>query len=241
MGEGKIGRRFWFWILLLAAFMGGETGALAQNACMDCHHFVGGKEAEAVSLWQGSTHQIEGVDCATCHGGDPLVHLGDVEKLPPKAFRSKANAAMYDQPDFQAKPKGEALFELCAQCHEESVENYRSSIMGKAYLNQRGGPSCVRCHGAHYNTMPEIPEACESCHADVTGFDQIEVMTINEATIDQLFEIRSKLAVARVAGAESPIFPEELDSFEIGFITFGLLFFLLLGAFALYQILEKRG
>jgi len=229
-------------ILLLSLAL--ASAGRAQNrteSCITCHEFLGGKFSLPVIEWRSSTHQIEGVTCSACHGGNPDVPLGDLSKLSEKELQALAAAAMYDTDDFVARPKGEAQFELCANCHEESVNLYRNSLMGEAYLKDKGGPSCTKCHGAHYNVIPDVPKVCQDCHTDVTGYDQITAMDVTEQTIDELYQIRAHMALSKVQGEEVKIFPKELESFQIGFITIGIILLLLILAVALYYLLERRG
>jgi len=226
-----------FFTLALVSSSRGQEGA---ESCITCHEFEGGKLALPVIEWRSSTHQIEGVTCSACHGGNPDIPLGDLSKLSSKELRALADAAMYDTDDFVARPVKEAQFELCANCHEESVNTYRNSLMGEAYLKDKGGPSCTKCHGAHYNVIPEVPKVCKDCHTDVTGYDQISAMNVTEQTIDELYQIRTHMALSKVQGEQVKIFPKELESFQIGFITIGIIFLLLVLAVILYYILERR-
>ncbi len=235
-------RRLWIAIpLLLLAAVPAVLAQEESENCIVCHEFLGGDRALPVIEWRGSTHQIEGVTCSACHGGNPDVPLGDLSRLNSEAFRELARKSMYENDDFVARPQGEAQFELCSNCHYESVETYKNSIMGRAYLEKKGGPACVQCHGAHYNVIPEVPKVCSDCHTDVTGYDQISAMNVTEKTIDELYEIRTHMALSKVRGEEVQIFPEELESFQIGFITIGIILLLLLIAMALYYALERRG
>lgn len=132
---------------------------------------------------------------------------------------------------------------MCAQCHSDSVDRYASSIMGKAYLNGEGGPSCVACHNAHKNVMPAVPKSCESCHKDTTGFDRIDPMNVTEATINELSRIRIQLAEEKAKGAKprlAPGFPEDLDPYQIGLLAFGGVLFMLVIGYLVYLTLEKR-
>ncbi len=214
--------------------------AQEPEACIVCHRFQGGELGLPVVEWQSSTHQIEGITCSACHGGNPNVKLGELEQLAPEQFRDLVKQSMYDNLDFIGKPALQVQFNLCANCHPDGVTTYTNSIMGAAYLNQKGGPSCVQCHGAHYNKIPEVPASCKDCHADVTGFDQITAMDVSERTIDQLYEIRSQMASLQTRGSEVQFFPEELESYQIGLLTFGVIVLMLVAALILYRLLERR-
>jgi hypothetical protein len=209
------------------------------NACIACHEFMGGDVGKPVTEWMGSTHQSMGILCTYCHGGDESLEGDRLEDLTPVEIRDLSNKAMYDQEDFISEPDPLQMFEMCGQCHDDAVSIYRESIMGKAYIERKGGPSCTRCHGAHRNFMPDVPEICEDCHKDLLGFDQIESMNVTPATIDRLYEIRLRQASAKITGGGETIFPEELDAFEIGFVTWGMVLFLVIVAVILYRTMER--
>jgi hypothetical protein len=146
---------------------------------------------------------------------------------------------MYSQEDFVSNPDPVEMFDMCEQCHDDAVSVYRESIMGRTYLEKKGGPSCTRCHGAHRNYMPDVPEICADCHKDIVGFDQIESMNVTLSTIDRLYEIRLEEASKKIVAVGKDIFPEELDSFEIGFVTWGMVLFLVIMSVILYRTMEK--
>ncbi len=212
------------------------------SACIACHEFVGGELAAPVLRWKGSVHQQNGIACALCHGGNPAVDLGNIKQLSPRQFEDKKSSAMSKSLGFIGKPSGKALFDMCARCHSESVDRYARSIMGRAYIEGKGGPSCVTCHDAHNNRMPEVPKVCEACHKDTTGYDQIDPMNVTESTVTALSGIRIKLAQRKTFGEPPfiPEFPEDLDAFEIGFVAFGAVIALFLAGYLVYVTLEKR-
>ena len=229
-------------ILSLFASIPANSAADPQegvNACIVCHEYMGGDVGKPVSEWMGSTHQSMGVLCTFCHGGNETLEVSGLEQMSPQEIRDLARKAMYDWDDFVAKPDPVEMFDMCGQCHDDAVTVYRESIMGKAYLEERGGPSCSRCHGPHRNYMPEVPEICGDCHKDLVGFDQIEAMNVTPSTIDLLYEIRLREASKKIKGRGEQIFPEELDSFEIGFVTWGMVLFLAIIAVVLYRTLER--
>lgn len=229
--------------ILLTAILLPCSGARADeyNACLICHEFMGGDVGRPVQEWMGSTHQSMGIVCTDCHGGNQAlkVSVDQLQGLSPTEIRQLARGAMYDQEDFVSVPDQTEMFEMCGQCHDETVEIYRESIMGNAYLERRGGPSCTRCHGAHRNALPQVPEVCADCHKDRVGFDQIEAMNVTASTIDRLYEIRLHEASRKLKGEGEDIFPEELDSFEIGFVTWGMILLLILISVVLYRTMER--
>ncbi len=215
----------------------------AAGACITCHTFLGGDLGRPVAEWKGSIHQQNGITCDRCHGGDAGVILGNVRDLAGQAFADMMARAMSKSRGFVGKPSGRELFTVCARCHDASVARFAKSIMGRAYLDGKGGPSCVTCHHAHRNSMPDVPAVCESCHKDTAGFDQIDPMDVTESTVNALSGIRIKLAQARTTGKKPPFipeFPSDLDSFQIGFFAFGAVIMLFIIGYVVYAVLEKR-
>ncbi len=222
------------------------TGVSAQEktiACVICHEYLGGELARPVKEWKGSLHQQNGITCDLCHGGDPAVDIGNIRQLSSSQFADRQARAMSKSHGFIGKPAGKQLFDVCGRCHEASVDRYAGSIMGKAYLGGKGGPSCVVCHGTHNNVIPQVPKVCSGCHKDTTGFEQIDPMSVSESTIAELSRIKIKLASEKTRGARPaflPEFPEDLGSFQIGFVAFGAVIALFLIGCLIYVILEKR-
>ncbi len=233
-------------LCLAAGFVLCGTGARAEqkpSACVTCHTFLGGELGRPVKEWTGSIHQQNGITCDLCHGGDASVDVGNVQNLAGQDFADRMSQAMSKTRGFIGKASGKELFSLCARCHRPSVERYAKSIMGKAYLNGKGGPSCVTCHQAHRNSMPEVPTVCESCHKDTSGFDQIDPMDVTESTVNALSGIRIKIAQEKTAGKKPPFipeFPSDLDAFQIGFVAFGAVLVLFIIGYFVYRVLEKR-
>jgi len=235
-----------FTLCLTAAFvLCGTAVGIAQepSACVTCHTFMGGPLALPVQEWTGSIHQQNGITCDLCHGGDASVDVRNVKGLGGQEFADRMSRAMSKAQGFIGKPSGKKLFDVCSRCHFPSVARYAKSIMGKAYLDGKGGPSCVTCHHAHRNTMPEVPKVCESCHKDTTGFEQIDPMNVTESTVNALSGIRIKIAQEKTIGKKPPFipeFPSELDAFQIGFLAFGAVIVLFVFGYLVYLVLEKR-
>jgi hypothetical protein len=222
-------------------------GALAQQAvmaCVTCHEFLGGELARAVLEWKGSVHQQNGITCDLCHGGNPGVVIGNPGQLSAAQFADSQSRAMSTARGFIGKPTGKAMFDMCGKCHAESVARYEASIMGKSYLANKGGPSCINCHNAHNNVIPDVPGVCKSCHSDTTGFDQIDPMNVTQSTINELSGIRIQLAEEKAKGTRprlTPVFPEDLDSYQIAFVAFGAVVVVFVVGYVIYVTLEKRG
>lgn len=236
----------WVWAVFWMVFIvpNGSVARAEQTpvACITCHEALGGTLAEPISEWKESIHYQHGITCDGCHSGDATVVLGNVQELSGEQFAAIQSAAMSKAHGFVGKPSGQEMFSMCALCHSASVTRYADSIMGDAYLLNKGGPSCVTCHGAHRNVMPAVPESCSKCHQDTTGFAQIDPMNVTDATIAQLSGIRVQLAKEKIQGSKpslAPRFPGELDSYQIGLLAFGGVIFLFLIGYMVYVILER--
>ncbi len=211
--------------------------------CVTCHSFLGGDLARPVQEWNESVHRQNGITCDLCHGGNGHIATGSIANLSAQEFTDLQSRAMSKSRGFIAKPSGKALFAMCARCHGDSVRRFAGSIMGKAYLEGKGGPSCVTCHHAHNNVIPEVPKVCKNCHQDTTGFDQIDPMNVSEATINDLSKIRIRLAEEKARGARPPLapaFPEDLDPYQIGLLAFGGILVMFIIGYLVSVILEKR-
>jgi hypothetical protein len=211
--------------------------------CITCHSFLGGELAKPVDEWKGSIHRQNGITCDMCHGGNGNISVGNIANLSGQDFTDLQSLAMSKAKGFVARPSGKALFAVCARCHRDSVDRFAGSIMGKAYLEGKGGPSCVTCHQAHNNVIPEVPKVCKACHQDTSGFDQIDPMNVSESTINELSRIRIGLAEDKARGARpafAPGLPEDIDPYQIGILAFGGVIVLFLMGYLVYLVLEKR-
>lgn len=230
-------------MVLFALNASGAHAKMAPISCVTCHKaFKGTKLAKPVTDWTGSIHYQNGITCNRCHGGNAKVKVGDVLKLTGPEFAAIQAAAMSKKLGFIGKPSGRALFDMCAKCHPSEVARFEGSIMGKAYLNNKGGPSCFTCHHAHNNVIPAVPKVCSQCHKDTTGFTQVDPMNVTVATITQLSKIRIELAREKTVGSRPalvPSFKGDLGSYTVGLLAFGAVIFLFLLGFGVYVILEK--
>ncbi|MGC9195302.1 MAG: hypothetical protein ACP5IL_07595 [Syntrophobacteraceae bacterium] len=236
----------WLWILCSAVFL--MLGAPVANAdqppiaCITCHEALGGSLAKPITDWRDSIHFHNAITCDRCHGGNPTIAVGNVLQLTGPQFMAIQSSAMSKANGFIGKPSGRELFAMCAKCHASSVGRYADSVMGKAYLANKGGPSCLICHHAHRNVIPEVPEVCAKCHKDTSGFTRIDPMNVTEATIARLSKIRIQLASTKTQGARpalAPRFKADMSSYVVGLLAFGAIVFLFLLAYVVYVILER--
>jgi hypothetical protein len=231
------------WVILLILYGVKVHANPKPSACVLCHEFLGGEIGRPVKEWNGSIHQQNGITCDLCHGGNATVDVGDVKDLAGQDFGDRMSRAMSPSHGFVGKPSGQRLFAMCGKCHSPSVDRYAKSIMGKAYLEKKGGPSCITCHHAHRNMIPEVPKICENCHKDTSGFDQIDPMNVTESTVNTLSGIRIRIAQEKTTGRKPafiPEFPSEIGAFQIGLISFGAVIILFIISYVVYVFLEKK-
>lgn len=231
------------WMIFAVLNGSGVRAEAAHSACISCHRVLGGTLAMPVTHWQHSVHHLEKVACDSCHGGDATVTVENVFTLTGPQFAAIKAASMSQAKGFVGKPSGRVMFDVCARCHASMVTMYAESMMGKAYLQNQGGPSCTLCHHAHNNIMPAVPKVCVQCHKDTSGFTEINPMDVTPATITQLSRIRVRLAGQSIEGARpavAPGFAGELRAYEVGLMAFGGVLVLFLICYVVYVVLEKE-
>lgn len=149
------------------------------NTCLECHLELDGELQKPAALFSADVHNIAGVSCAGCHGGDPTSEDADVAMSKSKGFRGKPS--VFQIPEF------------CGKCHSDPtyMRRYNPSIgtdqLEKYWTSYHGGlikkknpkaAQCVSCHGVHdirpvgdprSSVYPlNVPQTCAHCHADAS-------------------------------------------------------------------------
>jgi nitrate/TMAO reductase-like tetraheme cytochrome c subunit len=192
----------------------GSADESAKDSCVECHSnadflVTHKKLHDYYQLWKESTHALEGVSCADCHGGDPEVsdkkaaHGGDV------GGEDGAGSAV----NFRNLP------ETCGTCHDEISEGFRESdhfdhLVRKKQDKQ--GPSCVTCHGSlnvEVLNVNTVEEACARCHSEEKDNhpdipEKAEVILNRFLSIHRYYRYISK----RGDPAETQIFFKKIDA-----------------------------
>jgi len=150
-------------LLLLTVFFTGISVSYtdANDTCVECHKnikFINENRVlfDYYRTWINSTHEIEGVTCKDCHGGDPT--KSDQEKAHKDDFSSlKVTDRFYFK----------KISERCGKCHEAVLKNFTESKHYKVLLKKGTGPHCSTCHGSmnadvYYTSV--ISRSCENCH-----------------------------------------------------------------------------
>ncbi len=141
-----------FLVIFLAA--AGQAAENQEPVCITCHdsEMMKPEFRKIPGEWRQSWHNLNGVSCNDCHGGDP------------------ADAAMAMSPErgFVGKPAYRAVPEFCGKCHIGILKNYTESGHGKALKASGRGPNCVTCHGSHGIQKASIDiineQRCTQCH-----------------------------------------------------------------------------
>ncbi|MCL4540062.1 MAG: cytochrome c3 family protein [Bacteroidetes bacterium] len=142
------------------------------DKCLSCHTDIGSGEAAS---YMNDVHFKAGVTCADCHGGDPTVEDQD--------------AAMSPKKGYIGVPKPSAIPQMCGNCHgparttfrneyhlDDVMDQFMSSVHGRALNQSSDGPTCISCHGIHNivdinsGKSPVYPtnvtKTCARCHSN---------------------------------------------------------------------------
>lgn len=150
--------------------------AQAKNSCLDCHFALDPPLLVTQEQFAQDIHAQKGLNCASCHGGDPANEDPEVAMGRAAGFRGKIQRAQIPA--------------LCAKCHSDvaymrqynpslrtdQLSQYQTSVHGKRL---RQGDTkvavCTDCHGVHglrpatdarSKVHPlNVAETCSACHA----------------------------------------------------------------------------
>ena len=163
------------------------AGVYAQeSSCVTCHADLEDEDlTPPVEDWMAGVHAAAGIECHTCHGGDPTI--ADEESM--------------ETEDFSGAPSTTEIPELCGSCHSDpdrmrkynlridEYDLFKRSGHGRA-LYERGDTkvaTCVSCHGSHKilkksdseSTVhyTNIPETCGKCHSDAEYMKEYDLPT----------------------------------------------------------------
>lgn len=135
---------------------------LSISLCGTCH-------PETSTVFEKSVHRIEGINCVSCHGGNP-------ETMDEKSAHSK-NFKKIERSSIPAH---------CGSCHSnplmmkpygiptDQLNEYLSSAHSKNFEKDLKKPTCIDCHGVHnivkkdhpdsLSNLSNIIKVCGKCH-----------------------------------------------------------------------------
>ncbi len=154
-------------VFLSIFLLGGAAQSVyAVDTCVDCHKDEKYRVQNKVLYdyyrnWKDSSHDLSGVTCIDCHGGNP-----EEEDLKSAHKDSFSSLGLGDADAYRKIP------EICGKCHHPEFNNFKQSKHYKALLEKGTGPHCVTCHGSmnasvYYTSM--ISMTCKNCHNEYTG------------------------------------------------------------------------
>lgn len=156
-------------VLVLAALLLAPLSALAaESSCVQCHRPQPGPMGEPVAQWEGSVHQRNGINCSSCHGGDPTL---------------MSMEAMSPEKGFRGVPTEDEIPAFCGNCHVGVKDDYLQSAHGQAL--GVGGPTCVTCHGNHAVELASLAiinrDLCTQCHE----YGRADEIRVAMASVDE--------------------------------------------------------
>ena len=151
--------------------------AQAKNTCLDCHFALDPLLRVTHEQFAQDIHGQKGLNCASCHGGDPL--------------SEDPNRAMGRAAGFRGRIERRRIPALCGRCHSDAAymrqfnpslrtdqySQYLTSVHGKRLVKGDAKVAvCTDCHGVHdmrpasdarSNVHPlKIAETCARCHSN---------------------------------------------------------------------------
>lgn len=172
------------WVMCLP---GGNARAQTSNTCLDCHGVLDPPLQVTADQFAQDIHSQKGLNCASCHGGDPT--KSDMDAM------SKASG-------FRGKIQRSQIPELCGWCHSDAaymrrhnpslrtdqLSQYKTSAHGK--LLAQGNTKvavCIDCHGVHdlrpasdtrLTVNPSnVAQTCSRCHSNAEYMKDYHIPT----------------------------------------------------------------
>ncbi len=173
------------WVLVLAAAAGTavfvapraiRAAPAPADSCTNCHQNLDERLARPVAGMADDAHARRGLQCASCHGGDPARSGMD-------AHDRKAG--------YVGAPSAQQVPAFCARCHSDpqvmrrfnpklptdQFARYQTSVHGRRLRQgDTAVATCISCHGVHPvravgdSRSPvfatNVPATCATCHAD---------------------------------------------------------------------------
>jgi len=148
-------------LLLLPSGAVWAAEAAPTESCKTCHQdekfrVENKKIYDYFQEWVGSPHDLAGLSCTACHGGDPA-----------KASMDEAHLGIKPQSDPSSPFNFKNIPKTCGGCHPTVLERFEKSRHFASLKAGGRGPNCITCHGALnakvYSTSI-VERACANCH-----------------------------------------------------------------------------
>lgn len=137
----------------------------ANDTCVDCHKdekFRVQNKAlfDYYNDWKDSIHDLSGVTCTDCHGGDST-----------KTNKNVAHKKNFSSLSHIEKESYKKIPSTCGECHDTVLNNFKQSKHYEALFEKAMGPHCATCHGSmnaevYYTSV--IARTCQACHNEYT-------------------------------------------------------------------------
>jgi len=136
-----------------------RLGQFRGNGCVECHSRLT-TPLEITSHfydWLGSRHEVAGISCDKCHGGNPRMR-----DLP------SAHAGVLSPDVAESSLHSKRLISTCGDCHAQISTAFSESTHYRKLDGEAGAPSCTTCHQhmatSVINWPPQTVKLCASCH-----------------------------------------------------------------------------
>jgi hypothetical protein len=174
-------------LALAICVFSGRSYAQTANTCLDCHGALDPPLQVTEAQFSQDIHSQKGLNCASCHGGDPT--KADMD-------------AMSKSAGFRGKIERGQIPTLCGRCHSDGafmrqynpglrtdqLSQYQTSVHGK--LLAKGDTKvavCIDCHGVHDLRSPgdsaskvhplNVAKTCARCHSDASHMKGYSIPT----------------------------------------------------------------
>jgi len=177
----------WILALALGAALCALPAGAQQNSCLDCHGSLDPPLQVTAEQYARDIHAQKGLNCASCHGGDPT--KADMDAMSKKA-------------GFRGKPDRKQIPEFCGKCHSDAaflrqynpslrtdqLAQYKTSVHGQRLAHGDSKVAvCIDCHGVHgirpasdtrspVNPL-NVAQTCSHCHSNAEYMKEYKIPT----------------------------------------------------------------
>ncbi len=142
------------------------SAAEVLDECRKCHQdekfqVQNTKLYDYFQDWKGSSHDLAGLSCSSCHGGDPS-----------KASMEEAHKGILPRSHPESPFNYRNIPKTCGGCHSDILERFQKSRHYEQIKSSGRGPTCITCHGSldtRVYATTIVEKACTNCHNKKTG------------------------------------------------------------------------